>query len=126
MKVINLNTCLCRFHFESLAHDNSAEEKQIHEITIYPADSDSETPPPILLYGEQSIRKFNSTVPDKIRILLAVYRLKEKNVDLVMSMNAPMESAAGDAINEDQWVVAKEAFSVAAQSLHIVDFGLFV
>lgn len=115
-----------RFHFESLAHDNSAETHKVHEIMMYPSEIDSPTPPPILLYGSQTVPKFNSTVPDQIRILLAMYRLPEKNVDLVMSMNAPMQSVAGDAINEDQWIEAKDAFEVATRSLRILDFGLFV
>ena len=94
-------------------------------MTIYPAEADSQTPPPILLYGTQSVRKFNSTVLDQVRILLAIYRVPQKNVDLVMSMNAPMQSASGDALTEDQWDQAKEAFGVAARSLRIVDYGLF-
>lgn len=93
---------------------------------MFPEETGSTTPPPILLYGTQSIRKFNSTAPDQIRILLAIYRVEEKNVDVVMTMNAPMQAVAGDAISEDQWTEAKEAFSVAARSLRILDPTLFV
>ena len=74
-------------------------------------------PPPIVLEGTQHVRKFDST---GLGILLAVFRFKCKNVDLVLSMNIPPHT--DDARHQQ----AQSDFRVAVESLHIVDFGLFV
>lgn len=71
------------------------------------------------------VEKFNKKTPDEVRILLALYRVPNKKVDLVMTMNVPMASADGGASSEADWVSAKDAFDVAAKSLRIVDYGLF-
>lgn len=81
-----------------------------------------ETPVPILLEGVQMVSKFNRTELDRVRILMALYRIEEKKIDLVVSFNIP-----GLAVDEmapiDQNVIAD--FQTLAQSLRIVDFGLF-
>lgn len=70
--------------------------------------------------------KFNHTTPDDVRILLALYRVESKNVDLVMSMNVPVK-AAGDGAMPDPASSERvqKDFEAAAASLTIVDFGLF-
>jgi len=83
-----------------------------------------ETPTPVVLRGNQLVRKFNSTAPDRIRVLLAVFRLVGKNVDLVLSMNVPrtVEGEVADA----EYREAQCDFETAVKSLRILDFGLFV
>lgn len=71
------------------------------------------------------MQKFNSQTTDEVRILLALYRVPHKNVDLVMTMNVPMTSADGGAVSEDDWGSARGIFDEAARSLRIVDYGLF-
>ncbi|OSD02864.1 Mog1p/PsbP-like protein [Trametes coccinea BRFM310] len=112
-------------HFDALAHDNDAKSQVVNETVDMPNDSNGSTPNPVVLYGTQTVQKFNSASADEVRILLALYRVPEKNVDLVMTMNVPMTSADGGAVSEDDWGTARDVFHVAARSLRILDYGLF-
>lgn len=114
-----------RFHFDSLAHDNDAEEQSVQAIAQLSGDDSSQTPPPTVLAGTQLVRKFNSTHADEVRVLMAIYRVKDHNIDLVMTMNVPMKTSENDAVSEGEWLTAKETFEIAARSLRIVDYGLF-
>ena len=114
----------CRFHFESLAHDNSAVTSKIHETSVLPARQ-PEISALVTLFGTQHVPKFNTTTPDEVQIFLAMYRISSKNVDLVLTMNVPTKAADGGALNQAELAEAKDIFTTAAQSLHIVDFGLF-
>ncbi|OCH95625.1 Mog1p/PsbP-like protein [Obba rivulosa] len=116
---------VARFHFDSLAHDNDAEKRVVEEANIIPNGTDHETPKPVVLSGIQSVRKFNKATLDEVHILLAVYRLDDHNIDLVMSMNIPTKTEDGNAVSETEQSASKDAFNTAAQSLRIVDFGLF-
>ncbi|TFY58159.1 hypothetical protein EVJ58_g6587 [Rhodofomes roseus] len=117
---------IAKFHFDSLAHDNDAVEHKIIEVSQLSGESSgNHTPLPIVLSGTQLVRKFNHAQPDELRILLAVYRLQDKNVDLVVSMNIPMKTSDGAIVTEGQFAAAQETFSIAARSLRIVDYGLF-
>ncbi|KAI0747915.1 Mog1p/PsbP-like protein [Daedaleopsis nitida] len=112
-------------HFDALAHDNDATSQTIADTAENPNGSDGTTPDPVVLYGTQTVKKFNSRSADEVRILLALYRVPDKNVDLVMTMNVPMTSAKGGAVSEADWTAARATFDVAAKSLRIVDYGLF-
>lgn len=112
-------------HFDSLAHDNDAQSKSVIETVEVSNDSKGATPNPVVLYGTQSVQKFNTATAYEVRIMLALYRVPEKNIDLVMTMNAPMTGADGDAVTEKEWGTARNAFDTAARSLRIVDYGLF-
>lgn len=78
-----------------------------------------------MLYGTQTVHKFNSQPTDEVRILLALYRVPENNIDLVLTMNVPMTSADGGAVSENDWDAAKGVFEIATKSLRIVDYGVF-
>ena len=103
-------------------------------------------PAPIVVYGTQKAHKFNREGTDLVRVLIAIYRLADRNVDLVMSMNVPIKlSTDGStgtlqqnvapnvtaitpelgAVGEEEWKTAEETFDTAVRSLRIVDFGLF-
>lgn len=71
------------------------------------------------------VKKFNAPVPDEIRIFMALYRVKNKSVDLLLVMNVPLTASDGGAINEGDISTSQEEFEAAVQSLRIVDFGLF-
>jgi len=114
-----------RFHFESVAHDNDAKSQTIQEVSLLNISRKDDTPSPVLLNGTQTVAKFNRTVLDEILILLALYRIPSKNVDFVMTMNIPIQSDDSSAVNEETQIAAKNAFNIAARSLHIVDFALF-
>ncbi|CCM02891.1 uncharacterized protein FIBRA_05005 [Fibroporia radiculosa] len=118
-------TDIARCHFDSLAHDNDAESKSVDEISRMYNEHGPKTPGPIVLKGSQMVRKFNSKIPDEIRILMAVYRLQQQNIDLVLSMNVPMKASDGIAVDEAEWNSAAVTFNAAVSSLQIVDFGLF-
>ncbi|KAH8107204.1 Mog1p/PsbP-like protein, partial [Cristinia sonorae] len=114
-----------RFHFDSIAHDNDADTKNIQSIRIVPNDRGDQMPSPILLDGTQTVKKFNATVPDQIRIFMALYRVEDKNVDLLLVMNVPISTLDGGALGEQEVLAAKEEFETAALTLQIMDFGLF-
>lgn len=118
-----------RFHFDSLADDNSASSRKILDVVL-PAESrtttPSETPHPIILHGEQTVGKFNSTIPDHVRLFVALFRIKVKRVDLVLTVNIPT-STAGDSQRDDDVLLqnSRQTFDRAAGSLKILDSDLF-
>ncbi|KAF9653043.1 Mog1p/PsbP-like protein [Thelephora ganbajun] len=114
-----------KFHFDSLAHDNSATSSSVESVTKIPNNRGDKTPSPVVLKGTQFVRKFNSTVPDIIHVLLAVFRVESKNVDLVLSMNIPLQTAEGET-DYTEYQRAQRDFETAVKSLRILDFDLFV
>ncbi|GAK64790.1 mog1p/PsbP-like protein [Moesziomyces antarcticus] len=115
-----------RFHFDSLAHDNSASSSSI-QATQIPTEQQahsSATPPPALLTGTQLVRKFGkSTEPEEqVTIRVALWRLVSKNIDLVLSVNEPA-NASSSPMNQSG--LAQSAFEAAAASLQIRDWDLF-
>ncbi|KZT65435.1 Mog1p/PsbP-like protein [Daedalea quercina L-15889] len=118
---------IAKLHFGSIAHDNDAVEQTVIEVSKLTGEgSGNRTPLPVVLRGTQLVRKFNHADPDELRVLLAVYRLQEQNVDLVLSMNVPMKTSDGANIAEGDFITARETFSTAVESLRIVDYDLFV
>ncbi|GBE82487.1 Mog1p/PsbP-like protein [Sparassis crispa] len=112
-------------HFDALAYDNSSEKDEILQVEQLSQDTSHQMPAPVVLSGTQAVPKFNSTAPDRIRVLLAVYRVQSHNLDLVMTMNVPTETHDGGAVNSADWANAQDVFLVAARSLKIIDYGLF-
>nr|CDI54017.1 conserved hypothetical protein [Melanopsichium pennsylvanicum 4] len=111
-----------RFHFSSLAHDNSASSFMVQDSNAPPQDAQPPaTPSPALLYGTQLVRKFGkaSEPEELVTIRVALYRLPSKNVDLVLSVNEPGEHD-GSSSSPGQ-----SAFVSACRSLCIRDWGLF-
>ncbi|KDQ12300.1 hypothetical protein BOTBODRAFT_34587 [Botryobasidium botryosum FD-172 SS1] len=110
------------FHFDALAHDNSANSTRIHRISApappYPASPPAQ-PIPTILYGEQMVSKFNRTELDRVQIMLALFRVNEKGTDIVFSINSPVKQDGEDTI------VLQKVFEDAVQSFRILDFGLF-
>ena len=114
-----------RFHFDSLADDNSAVSSSVGSVTTILNNGGDKNPTPIVLKGNQLVHKFNSTVPDEILILLAIFRVASKKVDLVLSMNIPLQTAGGEAAGA-KCQEAQHDFETAVKSLHILDLDLFV
>ncbi|KAI0685482.1 Mog1p/PsbP-like protein [Cytidiella melzeri] len=113
-----------RFHFDSLAHDNSATATEVLNVEVR-TESRGETPSPIILHGTQSVPKFNSSIPDDVHIFLALYRIQSKNVDLALTMNVPVKTSDTGAVSAEGLAAVKHDFYVAAITLSILDFGLF-
>ncbi|EST05064.1 Ran-interacting Mog1 protein [Kalmanozyma brasiliensis GHG001] len=112
-----------RFHFSSLAHDNSASSSTVHEThTISQATIPPATPQPATLTGTQLVRKFGkATEPEEpVNIRVALWRLPAKGIDLVLSVNEP-----GKTQDTPQASQAQDAFESAAASLCIRDWDLF-
>jgi len=115
-----------KFHFGALAEDNSAGSSFVEStVATLPNDRGDKTPSPIVLKGSQLVRKFNSTVPDTIRIFLAVFRVESKKIDLVLSMNVPLRTVEGKT-DDVEYQRAQHDFETAVKSLRILDLGLFV
>lgn len=114
-----------RFHFGSLAHDNSARSSSIENISTQVHSGDNNTPAPILLKGTQSIPKFNHTTPDVVRIYMALFRVKSKNADLVVTFNVPIQTQDGNAVDVAGQTRAEADFGTFVESLIINNFDLF-
>lgn len=106
-----------RYHFDSLAHDNSALKSEVAWVDAPSAAApEGATPTPALLQGVQRVQKFGKAENESdVNIYVAVWRLPSKNVDLVMSLNDPERTSQS----------IGEAFRAAAASLRIRDWGLF-
>lgn len=116
-----------RYHFDSLAHDNSAQSAIVNAVAVIPNTRGDNTPPAIILSGVQLVPKFKLTTPDQVRVLMALFRVEDKRVDLVVTFNIPMNSQDDDgAVDEEGWNDMQIHFHAFVKSLRIVDFGLFV
>lgn len=113
-----------RFHFDSIAHDSSAEASEVLSVDIPQSQQQSppNTPAPIILRGWQKVAKFNRKELDTVNIFLALYRLTEKPHDIVFVVNIPV-SGPSTVLQDAESI--KQIFSLMASSLCIVDFGLF-
>ncbi|KAG8743581.1 hypothetical protein FRC10_011728 [Ceratobasidium sp. 414] len=123
---------VAKFHFDSLAYDNDVAAHP-EGCTVQQVITPTPTVPinPLILsvlYGTQLVPKFNRTHPDTVKIFLAVYRVHEKNVDVVLVFNVPVEAEKeGSAVTfrgavYNAWV---NAFEEAVSTFKIVDYGLF-
>lgn len=121
-----LTFAFSRFHFEAIAHDNDAVSFSVDDVNEVPINNIVDIPFITILHGRQGVRKFNRTSVDDVRISLALYRLEQKGVDLVLSRNLPMRVEDAAVRTEEQYDAAKETFRSIATSLRIVDFDLFV
>ncbi|KAG9100273.1 hypothetical protein FRC06_004336 [Ceratobasidium sp. 370] len=123
---------VAKFHFDSLAHDNDVaahpEGCTVQQITIPTPTAPINSLVLSVLYGTQLVPKFNRNHPDTVKIFLAVHRVHEKNIDVVLVFNVPVEAEkegsavtfGGDVYNA--WV---NAFEEAVSTFKIVDYGLF-
>lgn len=70
--------------------------------------------------GIQIVSKFNREQQDKVHILMAIYRIESKGVELVLTANIPADSL--DVAAEAPLITQFEA---CAKSLRILDYNLF-
>ena len=117
---------MLRLHFYSVAHDNSAQSAEIEGIFEIPNDKGDNTPPAIVLKGVQLVPKFNLTVADKVRIMMAVFRVESKAIDVVVTFNIPVVSVDGGAVGNEGVERSEMDFDIFVRSFRIIDFGLFV
>lgn len=124
-----------RFHFSSLAHDNSALSSNISTVDLPSSSSttangsaDSSRPEvqgPTVLKGTQTVSKFNRPAEeaDTVLIQLALWRIPSKNADVTLCVNFPIKM--GESGEERDPVEARKVFESAVRSFEIKDFGLF-
>ncbi|KAG7452702.1 Mog1p/PsbP-like protein [Guyanagaster necrorhizus] len=114
-----------KFHFDSLAHDNNALQSNVESVNVIPNDRGDRMPSAIVLSGHQAIRKCNQATPDQVLVLMAVYRMEEEGIDLVVTFNVPLQSNDGGGVGEAGRDTARTQFDTFVRSLTVVDFGLF-
>ncbi|KAG6889724.1 hypothetical protein C0995_015022 [Termitomyces sp. Mi166 len=114
-----------RFHFDSLAHDNSAVSAVVDGVNVIPNDRGDDTPSTIVLFGTQQVPKFNHTEPDTIHVFMALYRVTSKPIDLVVSFNVPTKTSDGNEVSREYENLVREHFNKFIRSFKIVDYGLF-
>ncbi|KAG8722926.1 hypothetical protein FRC08_000026 [Ceratobasidium sp. 394] len=123
---------VAKFHFDALAHDNDVvvhpEGCTVQQIIVPTPATPINSLVSSVLHGTQLVPKFNRTQPDTVKIFLAVYRVHEKNIDVTLVFNVPVEAEkegsavtfGGDVYNA--WV---NAFEEAVGTFKVVDYGLF-
>jgi hypothetical protein len=129
-----------RFHFDSLAHDNTALSSTIltsppsSPINSSPLEGNAQ-PKPVTLIGTQKIHKFTHNPtgaprpghedeePDQVWIGMALWRcwMGKKKADVVLSVNVNLGAEGGEA--EKEKVAAWLERTVS--SFRIEDWGLF-
>lgn len=122
-----------RFHFDSLAHDNDAIQSVVDEIQPWkgPLGNSSQSQPGrVSLVGTQRVSKINRPIAeaDVVKILLTVWRVEEKNIDVIMVVNVPVVTGGdGNAkgVGQAGLARAREAWEKAKETFVIDDFGLF-
>ncbi|KAE9406417.1 Mog1p/PsbP-like protein [Gymnopus androsaceus JB14] len=121
----NDNHDAVKFHFDSLAHNNDAVFSEVVSVNTVPNDRGDATPSAITLSGVQRVPKFNKTTPDEVRVLMALYRVIDKGIDLVVTFNIPVVTQDDGAVQGEQLEQAQQQFNRFARSLRIEDFSLF-
>ncbi|KNZ62788.1 hypothetical protein VP01_1223g5 [Puccinia sorghi] len=136
---------IIKYHFDSLAHDNSSDLATIKcielpqdrtqfgaPVTIEPTSGTGRTPEPVSCYGLQSISKFNASKAEshEVHIWLALWRLNGvgnngKGTDLVLTFNLPHLPASHPPHFQRSLEHTHLLFQHSAQSLRIVDWTLF-
>ncbi|KAJ4488181.1 hypothetical protein J3R30DRAFT_3279179 [Lentinula aciculospora] len=122
----NDNQNAIQYHFDSLAHDNDAVSSEVFSVNDIPNDRGDATPSVTTLSGAQRAPKFNRTSPDEVQILMALYRVVERAVDLIVTFNIPVNSEDGGAVRGEELKRVQEQFDLFSRSLRIKDFGVFV
>ncbi|KAL8293033.1 hypothetical protein RQP46_000727 [Phenoliferia psychrophenolica] len=118
-----------RFHFDSLAHDNTALSSTVSSLSL-PSSAAPTTPPnppllgPAVLSGLQTVAKFNLPPEraDTVLVLMALWRIPDKRADLVLCVNFPVREEGGPELDSQ---LARSVFEKAVQGLKIKDYGLF-
>lgn len=118
---------LHRFHFDSLAHDNDAVDSKVERVEKVQGDRTAPQPSPYLLQGTQFVPKFNRPTPDRVEILMALFRVPDKGTDVVFTVNVPTQTQNSETkvIKEEDWEPIAQSFYKAVETFQIVDFGLF-
>ncbi|OAX41312.1 Mog1p/PsbP-like protein [Rhizopogon vinicolor AM-OR11-026] len=112
-----------KFHLDAIAEDNDAIE---HHSVLVQRPTANELFPTVL-DGRQTLKKAGSI--HHLRTLFALFRIKEKNHDVVVSFNMPTETGDGPgsngAITAEQEQAIESDFYRVVDSLRIVDYNLF-
>ncbi|BGP54067.1 hypothetical protein JCM8202_003067 [Rhodotorula sphaerocarpa] len=120
-----------RFHFSSLAHDNSALSSKVTKVDLPSAAPHPQGPGlptlqgPAIISGLQTVSKFNkpASEADTVLIQLALWRIPARNADVTLSVNWPLRS--GETGEEHDDAEARRVFDAAWRSFQVHDFGLF-
>jgi len=140
-----LPQAIIKYHFDSLAHDNSSDLATIKSIelpqdsaqfgapaTIEPMSGTGRTPEPVRCYGLQSVSKFNASKAEshEVHIWLALWRLNGvgnngNGTDLVLTFNLPHLPASHPPHFQRSLEYTHLLFQHSARSLRIVDWTLF-
>ncbi|GJN88385.1 hypothetical protein Rhopal_001351-T1 [Rhodotorula paludigena] len=120
-----------RFHFSSLAHDNSALSSTVSSVSTPSAAPKPSGPGlpivqgPTVLTGTQTVSKFNrpASEADTVLIQLALWRIPQRDADVTLCVNFPVRMGeTGEERSADE---ARRVFEEAVRSFEIRDFGLF-
>ncbi|BGP14069.1 hypothetical protein JCM10213_002364 [Rhodosporidiobolus nylandii] len=119
-----------RFHFSSLAHDNTALSFTVSAVSL-PSSTPSPAPGqptllgPTVLSGTQLVSKFNrpASEADTVLIQLALWRIPERDADVTLCVNSPVRMGeTGEERSADE---ATRVFEEAVKAFKVEDFGLF-
>ncbi|KAF7964648.1 hypothetical protein HWV62_23144 [Athelia sp. TMB] len=123
-----------RFHFDALAHDNSALDDKVEMVSPIAMEAlDPGVVNPLALIGTQSVQRQRGAPPDEVRIAMGLFPVRKRisaheeiENDLVISFNVSIKSANGRSAGEAGWDTAHRDFCAMVASLRIVNYELFV
>jgi Ran-interacting Mog1 protein len=97
----------------------------VRSTSVLPNDRGDRTPSAILLSGEQLVKKFNRSELDTVQVYMALYRVEDKAIDVVVTFNAPTQTEDGGSVGGEQLLAIERDFDTFIRSFQIKDFGLF-
>ncbi|RIA96093.1 hypothetical protein C1645_733580 [Glomus cerebriforme] len=130
------NEDVARYHFDSVATDNKAEDFSIiHKITQLTSQEVPNLPPNTPMYfctGQQSVAKFNETdlnAHNLVSIYLAVFRFPNYDTDIVITYNIPIligaTSSSRQTAQEGNIQVGLEEFKRMLATFKVNNYDLF-
>eukprot|EP00052_Salpingoeca_macrocollata_P000218 m.19191 g.19191 ORF g.19191 m.19191 type:complete len:197 (+) comp10323_c0_seq1:644-1234(+) len=121
------------FHFNSIAHDNSAQSSELEIDPLVRELPGAGTRS--IVWGKQKVAKFNEANANDVRVHVACYRLRNVSTDIVLSFNSPLliseASSSAGAVDRAELQqlcnpeTALALFQEVANSVEVHDYSLF-
>ncbi|KAL0482297.1 RanGEF [Acrasis kona] len=115
---------IAQYLFDDIADLNSAKNKRIFECNIDTNLGLQDVS--IVLYGQQSVSKYNEDAVNVITMYLGVVRLKKYHTDMLLTVNVPVGFSPNSSSNSTSklYPFNSEMFLRIFRSIKILNFDL--
>jgi len=119
------------FHFKVLAEDNDAVNPQVFQVNPAPPEFVPHFGPEVfklVLFGQQSVRKFREDALNVVNIYLACLRLANAKTDVLITMNTPViinPASSSSVTPELNPALSQEIFVHVLKTFKLKDWSLF-